>query len=767
MERYNRINKISVVQSQSAQETLSAEKLDVLGALVLSGNDAVVTINSAHNGVDGYTPDTMNIRDYVNKWYQLEGKVSPLSVVNSPTVTLQGKLAVNNGKQGVATAIKRNYPNLDIVLNNEEGIVFFKDPEVEKIVKQRMYERRGGIGYNGVVTLALLNKEWSLDYLMKSTTIEYFNEFALFKRASCLTFTGCQNLKEITLPPRVTTIPRSYFELDENLEKINLGNITEFFPYCFNRCAKVPLTSLNPNTTSIQQASFNKCARVTIFTLPSSLTEIGEQAFSESGVTISVIPSSVTILDRLAFMGCLGITTMDIRASVETLSEGVFRDCTNLRTVTLHDGLKIIGREAFRNSGITALETPSSLTEIYERAFLQCTNLTTLTFNVGLKEIKDDAFNGCAFATLSLPNGLEKIGGSAFRNNNITTLSLPSSLKWVGANAFYDSRNTFASAMIKTNANNERYVDWRGVDFIGNGNFGVNGTSNKFYYLLFDGIDMGNTKSSSSTMGDENGANTASCTKAMFDGTLSQYFAKYNQNTQSTPLYLLDSTDNAEDAGFWLKDSNGDWTRLPSEITVPSEVTELANSLFRSIKEVSSIIAPQVTKIGYRVVWANSNLKRFNSRRDGVYYFPNYVGGANNGVMESVSLGCFYASNTIAIFPSIQYAGMYLSANVRTMDFGANLSLFSNYTWNGQTKTVVFRGTTPPQCNENTLGFIPTKIYVPQSALETYKTDSFFYRYRDIIFAIGGTEWTAQFGSSGEYADYPDGSQNSSVLINN
>lgn len=763
MERYNRINRISVIQSQSAQEVLDAEKLDVLGALVLSGNDVDVTINSAHAGVDNYVPETMNIRDYVNKRYSLEGKVSPLSVVNSPTVTLQGKISVNNGKQGVANAIKRNYPNLDITVNNDEGIVFFKDAEVEKLVKARMQEIRNAIGYNGVVTLALLNKEWALNYVLSNTTIEYFNEYALFRRANAFSMANCPNLKEVTLPSRMTTLPNGFFANDVQLQRVNLDAITIFFTSCLENCPKLVLSSINPNTTQIQNGAFSKSSRVTLSSLPNTLTLIGQSAFRQTGVTISEIPSNVTSVGDWAFNECLGITTMDFKASVAILPRWCFYGCSNMGSITLHDGLTTIGEGSLRGSGITSLDVPSTVVDINKNACYQCSSLATLTLRSGLKTIGNSAFCECAITTLVLPNGLETIEGNAFYGNNITSITIPSTLKIIEKNAFYDCRNALVNAMVKTDANNKRYVDWRGYEKIEDGNFGVNGTPNKFDYLLFDGVSMGVIMSSSSTMGDENGANTASCTKVMFDGTLSEYFSKYNNLGVTTPLALLDTTDNSADAGFWLKDSNGEWSRLPSEITVPSEITEFSNSLFRSVKDITSVIAPQVTQLGYRTFYENSALKRFNSRKDGVFYFPNFLGSERQVSYMRMAL----VAKSVAIYPKVVYASQYITQMVETVDFGTSLNKMANLCWNSITQAVIFRSLTPPICTSSTFYYTPSQIFVPQSVLETYKTDSFFYRYRDIIFAIGGAEWVARYGSANEYADYPDGSQNSSLLINN
>lgn len=83
-------------------------------------------------------------------------------------------------------------------------------------------------------------------------------------------------------------------------------------------------------------------------------------------------------------------------------------------------------------------------------------------------------------------------------------------------------------------------------------------------------------------------------------------------------------------------------------------------------------------------------------------------------------------------------------------DFGKNIKGSARFDTNA---TVVFRGD-----NYSELSFIevmPKKVYVPSLILDDFKTQH--SNVESKTYAIGGTEWITQFGSSDEWADYPNG----------
>lgn len=67
----------------------------------------------------------------------------------------------------------------------------------------------------------------------------------------------------------------------------------------------------------------------------------------------------------------------------------------------------------------------------------------------------------------------------------------------------------------------------------------------------------------------------------------------------------------------------------------------------------------------------------------------------------------------------------------------------------------IIRSTQMLATNETgTYNFDPKAIFVPANLLDTYKSNSAWSAYwYNVIHAIGGEEWVAQFGSSDEYAD--------------
>lgn len=70
---------------------------------------------------------------------------------------------------------------------------------------------------------------------------------------------------------------------------------------------------------------------------------------------------------------------------------------------------------------------------------------------------------------------------------------------------------------------------------------------------------------------------------------------------------------------------------------------------------------------------------------------------------------------------------------------------------NGNTK-IVLRNTTPADGSSYIVNSI-RKLYVPASALDDYKAAYQYASITSYIFAIGGEEWVADFGSTDEYAD--------------
>lgn len=170
-----------------------------------------------------------------------------------------------------------------------------------------------------------------------------------------------------------------------------------------------------------------------------NVTAIGVQAFKWSKVVTAVIPSSVEVIKKEAFNGadlasitlneglkvignyslaCKNLTTIDVPSTVTCIEDNVFFAATNLTKVTLREGLKTIGRSSFYKVPITKLDIPASVDTIYKSAFLYCDKLEEVTLHEGLKYMGDGAFNGCkVLQGMVLPSTLTYIGMECFLDN--------------------------------------------------------------------------------------------------------------------------------------------------------------------------------------------------------------------------------------------------------------------------------------------------------------------------------------------------------------
>ena len=178
----------------------------------------------------------------------------------------------------------------------------------------------------------------------------------------------------------------------------------------------------------------------TISTLKAKLTAAGESAQIHLDLSQT---TGLTSIDRRAFAGCSGLTSVEIPASVTSIGSSAFSGCSGLTSVTFGEGsqLESIDVEAFAVCiGLTNVEIPASVTSIDAGAFYGCIGLTSVAFEEGsqLESIGSKAFYGCSGLTsVEIPAGVTFIGGSAFNGcNGLTSVEIPASVTFIGDYAF-------------------------------------------------------------------------------------------------------------------------------------------------------------------------------------------------------------------------------------------------------------------------------------------------------------------------------------------
>ena len=178
-----------------------------------------------------------------------------------------------------------------------------------------------------------------------------------------------------------------------------------------------------------------------------TVTRIRMNAFIGCGkLTGSLtIPNSVTFLGENAFLGCSGLTELNLANSIDTIGPAAFYGCTGLTgSLTIPNSVRAIGMGAFYGcTGFTgSLTIGNALTRIEAGAFYKCKGFSSLTIGNAVQSIGVSAFWGCTGFTgsLTIPNSVISIEPNAFHNcSGFTgTLTLGNMLESIGGMAFWN-----------------------------------------------------------------------------------------------------------------------------------------------------------------------------------------------------------------------------------------------------------------------------------------------------------------------------------------
>lgn len=112
------------------------------------------------------------------------------------------------------------------------------------------------------------------------------------------------------------------------------------------------------------------------------------------------------------------ITEISIAGSVKTIGENAFMNCTSLASVTLEEGIEIIGKYAFSETALTELILPKGMKEVGYGAFLSCHSLSTLTLPEGIS-LDILAFFNCPLSKITLEGKPGNIGNESMVSLNL------------------------------------------------------------------------------------------------------------------------------------------------------------------------------------------------------------------------------------------------------------------------------------------------------------------------------------------------------------
>lgn len=128
------------------------------------------------------------------------------------------------------------------------------------------------------------------------------------------------------------------------------------------------------------------------------------------------------------------LTLVKYRGQIEDVVQAVLSG--NGETVTVPQGVRVIGAKAFFTSNAQTVILPDGVERIDDGAFMASLTLSKVVLPSTLTAIGDGAFQSTLLSSVVLPQGLITIGDGAFNSTDIKELVIPSSVTSIGANAF-------------------------------------------------------------------------------------------------------------------------------------------------------------------------------------------------------------------------------------------------------------------------------------------------------------------------------------------
>lgn len=202
-----------------------------------------------------------------------------------------------------------------------------------------------------------------------------------------------------------------------------------------------------------------------LFAFALALVARSSSALTQGDYTYTVNNGLATISKfNASYSGALSVTNSLGGYPVTAIGINAFYSCKGISSVTIPNGVSIIGNSAFRYSGLSSITIPGSIVSIGDLAFNCCFSLTNLVIGIGVKSIRNNAFSNCwGLPSIIIPNSVTNIEGFAFADcYALTSVALPASLKSIGGGAFGGCRSLIAIDVME---GNQHYSNVSGVLF--------------------------------------------------------------------------------------------------------------------------------------------------------------------------------------------------------------------------------------------------------------------------------------------------------------
>jgi hypothetical protein len=236
-------------------------------------------------------------------------------------------------------------------------------------------------------------------------------------------FLNCKKLTTINIPDSVVAIGSMSFQGCTDLKSITLPKLIDTIPANLFYGSGITSISIPPLVKTIGTSAFQNCTGLTSIYIPPTVSVIPTSCFYGcSNITKIRIPSLVTLIKDSAFANCTKLKRIVLPYSLTTIEGQLFYACSNLRDITLFNSITSIGMNAFYNcTSLENLKLSNSITLVDNSGFIGCSNLQNIKLSNKMTTIKNSSFNGTSIKSIIIPSSVTSIETSAFSNNTELT----------------------------------------------------------------------------------------------------------------------------------------------------------------------------------------------------------------------------------------------------------------------------------------------------------------------------------------------------------
>ena len=300
------------------------------------------------------------------------------------------------------------------------------------------------------------------------------------KKIAPLTFNKC-SMEAIEIPNGVEAIEGGAFSGCDKLQSINFPESLKVIdPTAFQECSSltnIDIDEMNKNFLFedgiLMNADKNEMIIIFADAIKDNILNVPNGIKTLQGKSLSVypqiktinIPSSVTFIDA-EYIGrnIIEINIDKDNRKYETYKNGIYEKTNEIRekliryygteeNIIIEDGIKSIGRLAFREKNITNIKLPDSLEEIDSMAFEKTKGLTSLKLGSNVKKLDPLFIYDSAISNIEIA---EKNQNYIIENNilynkdktelilpinplrDLTNFNIPEGVKVIGDKAFHN-----------------------------------------------------------------------------------------------------------------------------------------------------------------------------------------------------------------------------------------------------------------------------------------------------------------------------------------